>query len=186
MCESCVVAGCCFHLGLYQIVVLSGWFFARRKNWTGRRIEEKIKSRSVRQLLKDYHPLGKQLENHILCNSFGSLDLCLCLCLSLSVNSIHNSIHNARERRDIQELVLHWHSRYKGTRSALPCRMSLLCSSKVSARCKKQIFSSILMQMFLIFLDCKSEVLGGFLFPIHTENVQLLLLNVLSFLCFWF
>jgi hypothetical protein len=53
VCESCVVAGCCFYLGLYQIVVLSAWFFARRKNWTGRRIEEKNKSRSVRQLLKD-------------------------------------------------------------------------------------------------------------------------------------
>ncbi len=115
--------------------------------------------------LRIYHPLGKQLENHILCNSFGSLDLCLCLCLSLSVNSIHNSIHNARERRDIQELVLHWHSRHKGTRSALPCRMSLLCSSKVSARCKKQIFSSILMQMFLFFFWLQIRSFGGFLFP---------------------
>ncbi len=112
-------------------------------------LKRKINQGVSGSFLRIYHPLGNQLENHILCNSFGSLDLCLCLCLCVCVNSIHNSIHNARERRDIQELVLHWHSRHKGTRSALPCRMSLLCSSKVSARCKKQIFSSILMQMFL-------------------------------------
>jgi hypothetical protein len=85
----------------------------------------------------------------------------LCLCLSLSVNSIHN----ARERRDIQELVLHWHSRHKGTGSALPCRMSLLCSSKVSARCKKQIFSSILMQMFLFCFWVANQKIWGVFFP---------------------